>query len=179
MKALLMRVLRYFGVATGPQPYGPVVRPVKEVLPRDWGEEIILVKNGYWTLKKIIMKPGTCGGLQYHHKKHEGGWVVYGSAKVEYDAGDGKLVSFMVGPEDTFYIPQGAVHRMTAGNSMHFCYIEASTPHLHDRMHVEKLYGLPEETGGLPSTKPEDVVTIPRHKPYLLQTDPQDSDFGC
>jgi hypothetical protein len=79
---------------------------------------------------------------------------------------------------DVVRFPQGAVHRMTAGPSG-CTYIEVSTPYFHDRCHVEKEYGLKEETGGLPSTRPEDVVRVPRHKPWLLITDPQDKDFGC
>jgi len=143
------------------QPNGPAVFPIAEVLDRDWGQEVILVATEFYTLKHIVMNPDTCGGLQYHHKKDESGIARAGWATVEYDKGNGKLVRRTLLAGECFRFPQGAVHRVTAGR-VGFEYIEASTPHLNDRCHCEKDYGLEEETGGLPSTTPEDVVTIPK-----------------
>ena len=37
---------------------------------RDWGEEYLLsLVSGKYTFKKIIIKAGKKGGLQYHQKK--------------------------------------------------------------------------------------------------------------
>ena len=80
---------------------------------------------------------------------------------MEYDPGDGALARRVCWTGDVMSFPQGAVHRVTAGK-YGCCYIETSTPHRNDRCHCEKDYGLEEETGGLPSTTPEDVVTIPK-----------------
>jgi len=144
------------------QQNGPVTFPQKVVLEREWGDEVLHVTSGYYTLKHIIMKPFACGGLQYHHKKDESGVVIAGAATVEFDNGDGTLrTSHVLVVGDAFRIPQGAVHRIKASRNG-FEYIEASTPYLNDRCHCEKDYGLEEETGGLPSTNPEDVVTIPK-----------------
>ena len=123
--------------------------------PREWGKELLLVECPHYTLKKITMKGGSRGGLQYHHKKDEAGVLLEGKLLVESDAGGGYLVKKEVDAGEAFRFPQGAVHRVTALE--HSVYIEASTPYENDRYHVEADYGLPAETGGLPSTKPEDV----------------------
>ena len=143
------------------QPNGTATFPPAEVLDREWGHEVILVATEFYTLKHIFMNPNARGGLQFHHKKDESGIVWSGRATVEYDKGDGALVKKMLLAGDCFRFPQGAVHRVTAGMDG-FEYIEVSTPYLNDRCHCEKDYGLEEETGGLPSTNPEDVVTIPK-----------------
>jgi hypothetical protein len=54
-----------------------------------------------------------------------------------------------------FHFPAGAVHQAIAHTDC--CYIEVSTPHFNDRVHVEGMYGIKKEEGGLPSTKLEEV----------------------
>lgn len=143
------------------QPNGHAVFPVAQAFARDWGIEELIVATGDYTMKRIIMHPHKEGGLQYHHKKDETAYILKGSALVSYDNGDGYLTQRAVYRGDAVRFPQGAVHKMKAFHEG--CeYIEASTPYLNDRCHVEHLYGLPKETGGLPSTKPEDVVRIPK-----------------
>ena len=162
------------------QPNGPVTFPPRNVLQRDWGKEVILIANEHWTLKLIWMRGHTEGGLQYHHKKFEGGYVTHGDGYVEYDVGAGKLSLRYIGAEDCFYIPQGAAHRIKAGPKG-LRYVEASTPHLNDRAHCEADYGQTTETGGLPSTHPDDVVHIAQTTDVAayLGTDPQDDEiFG-
>ena len=56
----------------------------------------------------------------------------------------------VVRPGDSFHFPAGAVHQSIALTPC--AYIEASTPHFNDRVHVEGAYGINEEAGGLPST---------------------------
>jgi mannose-6-phosphate isomerase-like protein (cupin superfamily) len=140
------------------QPNGPAQFPrPKDVGPREWGrEELLHTMPGKFTLKRIEMKAGAVGGLQYHHRKDECGVMIEGQMIVTHDNGNG-LVDRVCWPGDVFYFPQGAVHRATAVTDV--VYIEASTPFLNDRQHVEHLYGLPE-AGGLPSTQPEDVVAL-------------------
>ena len=44
---------------------------------RQWGkEELLFSVPKHFTFKKITMNKGAKGGLQYHHKKDEGGYVV-------------------------------------------------------------------------------------------------------
>jgi mannose-6-phosphate isomerase-like protein (cupin superfamily) len=142
------------------QPNGGAVFPIASVMVRDWGTETVVASCEHYTFKRISMGPKKQGGLQFHHKKDETGTVIDGSAKVEYDPGTGVIQHKWIARGDTVRFPPGAVHRMTAGDNG-IVYIEASTPYYNDRCHVEKSYGFEEETGGLPSTKLEDVIKVP------------------
>jgi mannose-6-phosphate isomerase-like protein (cupin superfamily) len=118
---------------------------------REWGTEDILVHSPRnWTLKLIRMKEGAKGGLQYHRQKDEGGTMVYGTMRVIYDDGTGRLCERDVNPGDSFHFPAGAVHQSIALTDC--AYFEVSTPHFNDRVHVEGAYGIEEEAGGLPTT---------------------------
>lgn len=123
---------------------------------RDWGSEILLaVVSKKYSLKKLIMKAGTKGGLQYHHKKNECGYILSGKLLVRFDNGSGSLNEKILGKGDTFQFPPGAVHQEEALTDCEI--IEVSTPFFNDRVRVEKEYGL-KENEGLPSTKIEDVI---------------------
>jgi mannose-6-phosphate isomerase len=102
------------------------------------------------------MREGTSGGLQFHWKKDETGFIMRGKLEIEYDPGTGTLEKVICEVGDVFRFPQGAVHRATALEETF--YVEASTPYLNDRCHVEEFYGEEKETGGLPSTNPDDVI---------------------
>lgn len=129
-----------------------------EVGPREWGEEILLVHApGKYTMKRIEMRKGARGGLQFHHKKDEAGVLLEGEMLITFDDGMGNLSFRTVFPGDCFHFPAGAVHQALAVTDC--VYIEASTPHFNDRVHVEDRYGIEKEAGGLPSTRLEDVVT--------------------
>ena len=141
------------------QPNGPARFPDPEDLGhRDWGREMLLmVSPTNYSMKLIVMNQGAEGGLQYHHLKDEMGMMMQGSMEITYDPGNGGLCSRVVRRGDVFHFPAGAVHKALALTKC--SYIECSTPHFNDRVHVEKEYGLPGEAGGLPSTKLEDVET--------------------
>src|SRR5690348_3370294 len=113
----------------------------KEIGPREWGKEILLcLAPGLYSMKRIEMKKGSQGGLQKHHIKDEAGVVLYGSALVTYDGGNGALVDRAIDFGDCFHFPAGAVHRIKALTD--FCYIECSNPVFNDRLHCEQDYGL-------------------------------------
>jgi mannose-6-phosphate isomerase-like protein (cupin superfamily) len=132
--------------------------PIPEVLERQWGEEIVgVVASGKYSMKEIHVRKGERGGLQRHHLKDEAGFIVYGRMLVRYDDGTGQLVERIIGPKDFFHFPAGCVHQTEALTAV--CYVEASTPHFNDRVHVEHEYGIEKEDGGLPSTSLEDVET--------------------
>lgn len=123
---------------------------------RDWGSEILLaVVSKKYSLKKLIMKAGTKGGLQYHHKKNECGYILSGKLLVRFDNGSGSLNEKILVKGDSFQFPPGAVHQEEALTDCEI--IEVSTPFFNDRVRVEKKYGL-KENEGLPSTKIEDVI---------------------
>ena len=133
----------------------------KDLGPRIWGSEWLLhAEPKCFTFKRIVMHPGARGGLQKHWKKTEFGYVVSGRAIVKFDPGDKSLVDRIVGPGDQFLFRQGAVHQIIALDDEPFEYLEASTPYLNDRIHVEHEYGIEAEAGGLPSTELEDVIEV-------------------
>lgn len=128
----------------------------KSIGKRDWGHEILLVLiSKKISLKKIIINKGKKGGLQYHHKKNECGYIVSGKLKISYDLGSGKLLSKVLKPGDSFHFPPGLVHQEEALSKCEI--IEASTPHFNDRVRVEKKYKLKKEKG-LPSTSIKEVI---------------------
>jgi mannose-6-phosphate isomerase-like protein (cupin superfamily) len=128
---------------------------IKNIGKRKWGKEDLLVLvPGLLSLKRLRIKKGSKGGLQYHHKKNECGYLVFGSLIVRYDKGNGKLKEKILKPGDCFHFPPGAVHQEEALTNCEI--IEASSPHFNDRVRVEKEYGL-NSKGGLPSTTEDEV----------------------
>lgn len=123
---------------------------------RDWGKEDLLVLiPKKISLKLLELKKGKKGGLQYHHKKDECGFIISGKLLIRYDNGKGKLVKKILKKGQAFHFPPGAVHQEEALTNVKI--IEASTPYFNDRVRVEKKYNLKPEKG-LPSTKKKDVI---------------------
>ncbi len=122
---------------------------------RNWGSETLLVLiPKILSLKILKMKKKSKGGLQYHHKKNECGYIISGKLKVKYDNGKGKLIEKILKKGDCFHFPPGAIHQEEAITKCEI--IEASSPHFNDRVRVEKLYGL-KESKGLKSTSKSQV----------------------
>ena len=123
----------------------------KDLGKRDWGKEILLALiSKKISLKILHIKKGKAGGLQYHRKKNECGYILSGKLLVRYDNGNGKLKSKVIKKGQSFHFPPGAIHQEQALTDCKI--IEASTPHFNDRVRVEKHYGVDNRTG-LPSTK--------------------------
>ena len=70
-----------------------VIFPKSKILGRrKWGKEKILVLiPKLLSLKLLEMKKGRKGGLQYHHKKNECGYIISGKLKIKFDNGSGIL----------------------------------------------------------------------------------------
>ena len=131
--------------------------PAEDMGPRDWGKETLLVLvPGEFSLKKLVVRAGSRGGLQYHHKKNECGYLVSGQMIIRFDEGDGILTEKVINAGDSFHFPPGAVHQEEA--VVDCVIIEASTPHFNDRVRMEEQYGMMAD-GGLPSTTIDDVET--------------------
>ena len=127
----------------------------KSVGKRPWGEEILLsLIPKKISLKILKIKKGMKGGIQYHHKKDECGYVLSGKLKVRYDTGNGRLKEKIISKGSSFYFPQGSIHQEIALTDCKI--IEASTPYFNDRVRVDENYGY--KINGLPSTKKKDVV---------------------
>ncbi len=118
---------------------------------REWGnEDLLVLVSGKFTLKRIFLKAGHKGGLQFHRQKNECGVIISGKMIVKFDNGSGALEEKIVTEGDVFHFEPSVVHQTEAITDT--VYIEASTPHFNDRVHVENLYGIKEEAGGLPTT---------------------------
>ena len=117
---------------------------------RNWGkEELLVLIPGILTLKRLLIKKGRKGGLQYHRKKNECGYLVRGKLKIKYDNGSGIIKTKVITKGKSFHFSPKGVHQEIALTDCEI--IEASTPHFNDRVRVEEKYNLPSY-GGLPTT---------------------------
>jgi len=124
--------------------------------PRNWGrEELLVLVSGKFSMKRLTLRAGQRGGLQFHHLKDEAAVVVSGELLVRFDSGDGVLRERILFPGDCLHFPPGLIHQEEAITDC--VLIEASTPHFNDRVRVEGAYGL-VDTSGLPSTSRAEVV---------------------
>jgi mannose-6-phosphate isomerase-like protein (cupin superfamily) len=123
--------------------------------PREWGEETLLVlASGKYTMKKLEIKAGKYGGLQYHRQKDEASYIVSGRMILRYENEEGKLIEREVGPGDWFHFPNGCIHQEIALTDV--VRIEVSTPHFNDRVRVEDMFGIPNASG-LPTTEESEI----------------------
>ncbi len=131
----------------------------KSVGKRDWGEEILLVvSEGKFTMKKLKIKRGFSGGLQYHRKKDEASYIISGKLLVTYENEDGSLIKKELKEGSWLHFPNGSIHQETALTDVEL--LEVSTPHFNDRVRVEEKFGLdPKLFNGLPSTEENEIIT--------------------
>lgn len=123
---------------------------------RTWGSEILLaLVPGKYSVKRLEVRAGEKGGLQYHHLKDEVGVIISGRMIVRTENGAGILEEKIVGPGDVLHFYPGLVHQTEAITDV--VYIEASTPHFNDRVRVENRFGMPMDDG-LPSTSINEVI---------------------
>ncbi len=136
----------------------PIFSQPKSLGDRDWGtEELLELSSGKWSLKKLFIKKGFKGGLQFHRKKDEGGYLVQGKLKIRYIDKSKKLQELLLNSGESFRFPPECIHQEEAITDC--IIIEVSTPHLHDRVRVEDQFGL-EVDGGLPSTDLSEIVLM-------------------
>lgn len=105
-----------------------------EVIEKPWGRELILEKNDKYVVKKLEVNPGQRLSLQYHEKKHETMYVLYGDGSIHLDGKVKLLLS-----EDVVVIPPGVEHRLHAG-PRGLAILETSTPELDDVVRIEDDY---------------------------------------
>ena len=129
-----------------------------DVGPRDWGQEVLLgVVAGAFSLKRLEMKAGTRGGLQYHRLKHEVAVLLSGSMIVRHMSPSGELTEREVTAGGVVHFAPGMVHQEIAVTDC--VLIEASTPHFNDRVRVESEFGEADDSG-LPTTVEEQIVAL-------------------
>ena len=128
----------------------------KKVGKRIWGNEWLLVLiPKVLTLKLLEIKKSNKGGLQFHRKKNECGFILSGKLKVTFQNKSGKLKSKILKKGDSFHFPPGSIHQEEAITNCSI--IEASSPHFNDRVRVEKFFNL-FTSKGLPSTKLNEII---------------------
>jgi mannose-6-phosphate isomerase len=135
-----------------------IIFPVAEsVGERPWGSEFLigLVSNKF-SVKRLKIKAGNKGGLQYHRLKDEVAIIISGKMLIRYDLGDHVLREKIVEAGEVVHFPPGLVHQEEAISDCEI--IEASTPHFNDRVRVEELYGLGEPKG-LQTTQFHEIET--------------------
>ncbi|WP_299314090.1 mannose-1-phosphate guanylyltransferase/mannose-6-phosphate isomerase [uncultured Halomonas sp.] len=82
---------------------------------RPWGYYRTLALTPCFQVKEIVVKPGAKLSLQMHHHRAEHWVVVQGTARVTQGEGNGNgepLRSFLLGEDESTYIPLGTVHRL-------------------------------------------------------------------
>lgn len=122
---------------------------------RNWGSENLLVLiPKVLSLKKITIKKGKKGGLQFHRLKNECGYLLKGKLLIRYLNKNGKLTKKIVKKGGAFHFPPGFLHQEEAITNCEI--IEASSPHFNDRVRMEKKYGL--RIKGLPTTSRKEII---------------------
>jgi mannose-6-phosphate isomerase-like protein (cupin superfamily) len=130
----------------------PVAQSVGE---RPWGsEDLIGLVSNKFSVKRLKIKAGNKGGLQFHRLKDEVAIMISGKMLIRYDLGDKVLRERIVEAGAVVHFPPGLVHQEEAMTDCEI--IEASTPHFNDRVRVEESYGLGAPQG-MPTTQIEDI----------------------
>jgi mannose-6-phosphate isomerase-like protein (cupin superfamily) len=108
-----------------------------------------------FSFKRIYIKAGHKGGLQYHRKKDEVAYLVEGEMLIRFDLGDGILQEKTITSGQAVHFPIGLVHQEEALSDC--LIIEASTPFFNDRVRMEEVYGMGAPQG-LPTTELNDII---------------------
>ena len=106
---------------------------------KPWGFELLWAETEDYVGKLLFVKAGESLSLQYHEKKEETMHVESGVALFEAGPNKDELESFELKAGDSFHLPPGYLHRITAKTD---CRIyEVSTPFLQDVVRMEDRYG--------------------------------------
>jgi mannose-6-phosphate isomerase-like protein (cupin superfamily) len=117
---------------------------------RPWGtEDLLALVSTKFSVKRLRVKAGNKGGLQFHRLKDEVAVIISGEMLIRYDLGDKILKERIVKAGDVVHFPPGLVHQEEAVTDCEI--IEASTPHFNDRVRMEESYGK-GVSKGLPTT---------------------------
>ncbi|MFN8543090.1 MAG: cupin domain-containing protein [Candidatus Binatia bacterium] len=119
-------------------PCGPTTFTEVRV-PKPWGHETIWARTDRYVGKILHVRQGHALSLQYHRVKDETIRVVTGLLDFAYGPTDTGLTTVRLGPGDTFHVPPGLRHRMTALEDTDV--VEVSTPELDDVVRIEDRYG--------------------------------------
>lgn len=94
---------------------------------RPWGEYTVLVDASNHKVKTITIKAGQRISLQRHQKRSETWTCVTGVIMVRIGKNVNSLSNLFLYPGHTVTIPQGYIHRATAGDAEPATFIEVQT----------------------------------------------------
>ena len=134
-------------------PQLPINRSMGE---RDWGvETLVHLSPDNWSMKKLEIKKGCKGGLQYHRLKDEAAFVLQGTLMVRY-VDNHTIIEEVYEAGSSIHFPPGCIHQEEALTDC--LLLEVSTPHANDRVRMDNQFGM--EATGLPTTKVDDITKI-------------------
>lgn len=107
------------------------------IIEKPWGYEEIWCQTPYYVGKIISINKGCKLSLQYHKFKVESIRILKGIIKLHLKE-NGINKSVIMNPGDTYYIPNGLIHRFEAIEAAEV--LEASTIELDDVIRIEDDY---------------------------------------
>lgn len=113
---------------------------VQRIVPKPWGRERIIEANEKYALKILEVDAGHRLSLQYHNRKCETMYCIYGCGTlflVDPKRGNREM-TLLPGRHVTIY--PGVVHRLVASKTSPVMVIEASSPELDDVVRLEDDY---------------------------------------
>lgn len=118
---------------------GRTEHSLHRIVRRPWGSYDSLEAAGRFQVKRIIVKPGAALSLQKHHHRAEHWIVVSGTAEVTCDDN-----VFLLGENQSTYIPLGSVHRLRNPGKVPLEIIEVQSGNYlgeDDIVRLEDVYG--------------------------------------
>lgn len=106
------------------------------IVTKPWGNEKVWAANCHYAGKILHIKAGHRTSKQLHQEKHESLLVLSGQLGIE-------LVdkSCTLEEGETFYLPAGTIHRLSAKGHLDCDVVEVSSPELDDVVRLEDDYG--------------------------------------
>jgi mannose-6-phosphate isomerase len=108
-------------------------------VPKPWGYELIWAHTDRYVGKILHIERTHARSYQYHERKDETIYLLSGVLALEVATPDGPRQTIRLEPGQSFHIPAGLRHRMTAIESCDV--LEASTADLDDVVRLEDRYG--------------------------------------
>jgi len=108
-------------------------------VPKPWGYELIWAHTERYVGKILHIESSHQLSYQYHQQKDETIHVLSGELELEVATAEGPRQTVRLQAGETFHIPPGLRHRMTAIETCDV--LEVSTPELDDVVRLEDRYG--------------------------------------
>lgn len=106
---------------------------------KPWGHELIWAEGARYAGKLLHIIRGGQLSFQYHRRKEETIHLLSGTLELQVAEPDGPRQTLRLSPGDSYHIPAGLRHRMTAVEDC--VVLEVSTPELDDVVRLEDRYG--------------------------------------